>query len=234
MRLSRALVVLLALAASSCASYRTPGAPARLLDADPAEVREGARQPSPEFPLTLAVVRVQAGDYRSASTIGSHRGSFSVVSDAQLFDKAQLKTIAGWPRVEGAALLDTALLPEQLNAIDELRLAAAKMQADVLVVYTVATQFARGDSAYAPLAKLPLDDQSAELRLRTLVSAVLVDVRTGYNYGAVQAEAGAAVAAKARTPQALDAQRLEVERLALERFLQAGEQQWAQLLRRYQ
>src|SRR3546814_15166274 len=56
---------------AGCASYMTPGGPAPLAELAGANASDAAEQPSPQFPLNLVAVRLQAADYRSFSTTRS-------------------------------------------------------------------------------------------------------------------------------------------------------------------
>ena len=225
---SAALILL-----AGCASYLTPGGPASLRDLDAAT--DTSRQPAPGFPARLAVVRVQAPRYRSASSHGIGAGSFSVVDSAELLSAQSLQAIAGWPQVEQVSTLDSRLLPDQFESLDDLRLAAAKVPADVLLVYTVDTRFTLQGKASDPGASVSLGKPPADTdAIDAKASVLFVDVRTGFAYGQAEAAArsiGLADIGKSR--ETLDAKRLSTERQAFAALAVTAEQTWAGIEQRY-
>src|SRR3546814_13593871 len=139
----------------------TPGGPAPLAELAGANASDAAEQPSPQFPLNLVAVRLQAADYRSLSTTGYGEGRFSVIAPPELLTPPQLQSLAQWPQIATAAIFDAALLPEKFDSLADLRLAAAKMQADVLLVYTIATTLPVDGPPLAPAHKVAPGTQTA-------------------------------------------------------------------------
>jgi hypothetical protein len=77
----RLVLFALMLICAGCASYVTPGAAVRLQDIDRPEIAAAAaRKASPNFPARLAVVRVQAPQYKSFSSESYGNGRFSVLT----------------------------------------------------------------------------------------------------------------------------------------------------------
>jgi hypothetical protein len=218
-------MVLAGVFCAGCASYATPGGPALLasLAADPVSNASFA-PPVPSFPVHVNLVRVQAANYASLTAERVAGGSFSVVTPAERAGRP-LKAVSQWPLVADAAQLRPALLPERLATLDDLRLAAAKNLADVLVVYTVDTLFEVDGRNLAPLAEVSLGKPPGERAgITSTASAVLIDVRSGYRYATVNADArlddldGAWL-----TSATLDKKRLETEQQALDAlWVEAG------------
>ena len=129
---------------AGCASYTTPGGPVKLAEISRVDDEMASRQPSPKFPASIGVVRVQAPRYASASTGSYGKGAFSLVTAQELIGDPQLAAIGGWASVGKVQTLDPNLLPSKFDSLDDLRLAAAKLQIDVLLVTTVDTVFAAG------------------------------------------------------------------------------------------
>lgn len=235
----RKLAVIALMFCAGCASYVTPGGPARLAELNGADVADvadpGARPPSPHFPVRFGVVRVQAPAYRSRSVRSLGEGRFSIVETQELLDQAQLKAIANWPVVAKVATLDGALLPARLESLDDLRLAAAKIQADILLVYTLDTAFRLQGQPYGPAAKIALaESPGREAGVTSTASALFVDVRTGFIYGSVQASGAAVGLDQAwRSVDSLDGKRLEAERQAAAALLSEGEKTWNAIAGRY-
>jgi len=227
-------IVALALSCAGCASYRTPGGAVSLTQiADGAG--ETAQQPSPQFPLRMALVRVQAAAYRSGSASGYGNGRFSVIATPELPDATQLQALAQWPQLAGVSVFDASLLPEHFDSLADLRFAAAKMQADVLLVYTLATSFRIDGHDREPASKIALGDQpDTDAAVNSTASLAFVDVRTGFTYGATQATATVAGLADAwDSAAALDAKRLDAERQAFAALLVAAEKSWSGIVGRY-
>src|SRR3546814_8988164 len=84
----------------------TPGGPAPLAELAGANASDAAEQPSPQFPLNLVAVRLQAADYRSLSTTGYGEGRFSVIAPPELLTPPQLQSLAQWPQIAKAAIFD--------------------------------------------------------------------------------------------------------------------------------
>lgn len=223
-------MVLAGVFCAGCASYATPGGPAPLSALNPGEASAApAFPPVVNHPVQVTLVRVQAADYAALSAERIGNGGFSVVVPAERAARP-LKAVAQWPWVEKAEALKPALLPERLNTLDDLRLAAAKNLADLLVVYTVDTQFEIDGRALAPLADLSTGkapDGSAAIRSGAV--AVLIDVRSGYRYGQVEASARTDDLSGAwLTAGALDRKRMDTEQQAVDALLQAAGAMWRQ------
>lgn len=219
---------------AGCASYVTPGGPVKLGEISHVDDDMATRQPSPKFPATIGVVRVQAPRYASASTGSYGKGSFSIVTAQELIGEPQLKTIGGWASVGSVQTLDTSLLPPKFESLDDLRLAAAKLQIDVLMVTTVDTAFQAGGKTFGPASDFKVGKSQTDAAIRSTASAVFIDVRTGFSYG--QAQAGAQttdLAAAGASEKSLDKLRLDTERQAFDAFLAEAQTTWAGIERRY-
>lgn len=199
--------------------------------ADPA----ASRLPSPHFPANLAVVRVQAPKYESESSGSYGKGAFSLVTTRELLTEEQIQALTKWSAVDEIVVLDPQLLPPKLDSLDDLRLAAAKLQADILLLYTVDTRFRLQGKAYEPLASISLGGKAdAESQIESSASAVFVDVRTGYTYGEAHASARQADLGKAwSSAKLLDQERLETERQAFALLAAEAEKAWGGIAQRY-
>ena len=226
-------VVLLVLAAAlggCAASYVTPGGPARLDAIDRADIAQVAsRQPAASFPARIAVVRVQAADYRSSTAEPLATGRFSVVPTKELISDDELRAIGEWDNVAAVAPLSKLLLPAKLESVEDLRLAAAKLQADVLLVYTIDTSFRVQGRGYGPLAVLSLGlvpDRDAYVT--STASAIFVDVRTGFVYGVAEAtEKDSGLTNAWSSSDTVDAKRIAAEREACRQLLTEARQTWS-------
>ena len=86
------VVFALILLCTGCASYVTPGAAVRLQDIDRPDIAAAAaRKASPNFPARLAIVRVQAPEYRSHSSESYGNGRFSVLTTQELLTESAIQ-----------------------------------------------------------------------------------------------------------------------------------------------
>ena len=231
---SAQLTVLCCLLLGGCASYVTPGAPVSLEGVNGEDVANAlSRQPAAPFPARLALVRVQAPNYQSYSTDGRGDGSYSVVTTRELIDQEALGSLTEWPAVADVAPLNALLLPTRFDSFDDLRVAAAKVQADVLVMHTIGTTFRVKGRGYGPLAAISLGivpDRDAVV-LAT-ASAVLVDVRTGFVYGLAEGNGQATGLTNVwGLRDKIDGKRLEAEQAAMRALLAEMEQTWMGILK---
>ena len=182
------LVGLLFLAGCS-AKYVTPGRSVSLETIDNSEIREiYERTPSIQFPAGIAFTRIQQSGYKSHSTKGYGSGLYSVVTTREIEKDEDLDRIKAMPNVSGLAPLGKIIIPESLSSIKHLRVAAAKLRADVLLVYTLDTSFQVGSKVYGPLEAISLGFmRSKEVTVTSTASAAFYDARTAYLYGISEA-----------------------------------------------
>ncbi len=232
----RAFSIALVLCCSACASYVTPGGPVKLADINRTDVAEAAsRKPSPNFPARIAIIRVQAPAYRSYSSESFGSGNFSVVTAQELITEEQFDAFNRWPAVAGIAPVNRLLLPEHLGSLDDLRVAAAKVQADILLVYTLDTTFRVQNRAYAPLSLISLGiAPDRDAHITSTASALFTDVRTGFVYGLAEATAKASGLTNVWSSQGtIDAKRLEAEKQAFALLIPQVEKTWAGIAKQY-
>ena len=237
----------IAVAVAGCASnYVTPGRGANLAmfgatpelkesAGDPSVVLAGGRQPLASFPTAIAVVRVQASGYRSATTPQSFgRGQYSVLTTRDVEEPAQMDRLAKLPLVAGIVPLNRLLLPENLQSDAELRQAAARLHADMLLIYTLDTTFQVEDKA-APLTVVTLGlSPNQQARVICTASAVLMDTHNGYVYGAAEAtERQNQITNAWSSRTAIDEARRRTEAKAFEKLLTELETTWAGVVRTY-
>jgi len=249
--LHRGLVVHLVLALAfagmggGCASYVTPGGPAsfRAMGIAPDDaaaqtdfiLRERLdKKPLAGFPTSIAVARVQGTGYRSYTENAYGTGKYSVVTSRTVETDQHLRTIGSLPMVRGVAMLNRLVLPDQLQDEKDLRLAAAAVHADMLLIYTFDTEFETGTTipflGTITLGVFP----SEKAKVRTTVSAALLDTRNGYVYGLSQASADAKQLANAWTNSAaVDDCRKRTEQEAFDKLVVEFAGTWAGVVSEY-
>lgn len=234
-----------------CASYASPGGPADMgvmgvkpqLAADRAAQtgitmqEKFDRKPLARFPAAIAVARVQAPGYRSrtAGSYGGHGGAYSVVTTRDVEKPEHLEKLAKLDLISGIGPINRLLLPTTgLRSDQELREAAASMQADLLLIYTLDTSFYVRDMA-KPLSVVTLGlSPNQQARVTTTASAVLMDTRNGYIYGLAEAtDSYNRLASGWTSKDAIDAARLKTEAAAFEKLVGELEKTWAGVIARH-
>jgi hypothetical protein len=239
----------LAIGVVGCASYAAPGGPADLavmgvkpqLAADRAAQTDTSlqerfdRKPLAKFPAAVAVVRVQAPGYRSRTAASFGDGAYSVVTTRDVEKDEQFERLAKLDMINGVAPINRLLLPGRtLHSDAELRQAAATLQADMLLIYTLDTSFYVRDMA-KPVSIVTLGlSPNQQARVTTTASAVLMDTRNGYVYGLAEASDSYNRLASAWTnADAIDAARIKTETAAFGKLCDALEKTWGQVVTRY-
>lgn len=229
-----AFLPLLLLAQVSCeTTYSTPTRSADLgVFTQPRVKKAYIARPAIRFPANIAVVRVQEGIYRPASAPGGgSNGAYRVVTQRNVESEADINKLLQLPGVESIVPLNRLLLPSQANSEEDLREAAAKLHADALLIYTVSTEM-RSDNVFFPLSAATLGVLNPMRHQGTSsASAVLVDVRSGYVYGALEAQQD-----KATGSILLDGSNLardQAERQAFQKLLASFDPFWRKVYARH-
>jgi hypothetical protein len=178
---------------SACSTYTTPGRGVSM-----PELRDGgddlhalyARQPQVQFPAIIAVVRVQDRGYCSHTACAHGSGRFSVLNARDIESEEDFTRIASQPLVASLTPLNRLVLSDNLQNLKDLRLAAASIKADLLLIYSLDTVFRIESTDLGPLSLITLGFlPNKEARVTSTASAMLVDVRSGYIYGLAESTA---------------------------------------------
>lgn len=242
-RFLAALTLVAALASCSTLnhSYTPPGRGADLQVIAPQPSSDGAiesalqRKPAAGWPATIAAVRVQAPNYAS-STWSPHRSAagFTVMSVREIEKPEHLARLKALANVRDVALASPLLFPEHAQSADELRLAAAQTQADLLLVYTLDTVF-RTDQNDPFLAIVTLGIAPTRIdTITTTAQCILLDVRSGFFYGSAEAtERSERKIGELAAEFTVDSLRLGVEGRAFEKLLASFEELWPRVVERH-
>ena len=178
---------------AGCAKYTTPGAGVAIPNLAQADADIGALltvEPAAPFPARVAVARVQASGYASPSSRCYGAGRYCVVTTRDIEPEESFDKLAKLPQVAGVALVNRLLLPERLESTKDLRLAAATLKADMLLIYSLDTGFNVDSTDIGPLAVISLGFlPNKKARVTSTASAAIFDVRTGFLYGVAEATA---------------------------------------------
>ena len=245
----RALSILLIPLLTGCAShYAVPGGPADLSAVGVAGVSEADRQsgtdpgvagylakkPLAKFPSAVAVARIQAPGYSSYRTQGWGGGKYTVVTTREYGTDEQVERLARLPMLTAIAPVNRLVLTPNLQDDHALREAAAKLHADLLLVYTFDTQFKVSDKL-APLTVVTLGlSPNRQARVVTTVSAALLDTRNGYVYGTAEATARQSKITNAwQSEESVDEARRATEAEAFDKLVGELEGMWNGVVSRY-
>lgn len=218
---------------AGCASYTTPGGPVDLAGIQSADIKAlMSREAAVEFPAIVSFARVQSSNYASLTAETYGNGSYVLVTNRELVSEAQIEEISQWTAVRGVSPLNRLLVPSQLSNIDDLRMASAKLKADVLMVFTLDTDFRVDGKSIGPLSVISLGLlRDRETVVSTTASAVFVDVRTGFVYGVAEATARNKQTTNAwDTRNAADQGRLNTEREAFDGLVQELQKTWTSIV----
>ena len=181
----------ISLVLAGCASYTTPGAGVSLAGISEGAIEEAfRREPAASFPARVAVARVQASGYVSASNAGYGQGAFSVVTVRDVATDADFAALESLDNVQAVAPLTRLLLPATLTTTRDLRVAAAQLKTDLLVLYTIDTSFRTDVQQLGPLQTIALGFlRTHNAQVSATASALVLDVRSGYLWGTAEATA---------------------------------------------
>ena len=226
----------LLLLACGCAHYRTPGGGVSIPAITDSKIAEAlARQPAAQFPAHVIVARVQAAEYASYSGTGCGTGAYSVLTTRDIETDEDFAQLAALPGIAGVGAVNRILLPMKLRSAQELREAAAQLRGDIVLLYTLDTQFHTESKLVAPLKAVTLGVFASEKsRIVTTCAAAFIDVRTGFVYGVAE---GTATEARRSSPwkteAAIDAARLKTEREAFSGALKEIAKAWTSINAEY-
>jgi len=244
---TRILLALLSFVVSGCAGshYATPwrganlqelaaDAPRAVQQGDPSIVAAMGTQPLAKFPTGIAAVRIQAPNYKSETAEGWGEGRYSIVTTRDIEGPGDMDRLAKLPMISGIGPINRLLLPTHLESDRELREAAARMHADVLLVYTLDTTFLVEDKV-APLTVVTLGlSPNQQAKVVCTASALLMDTRNGYLYGVAEATDRQDQLASAWTSgAAVDQARRRTEGKAFAKLVGELEKTWAGVVQTY-
>jgi len=235
-------LALIALASSCSLKYVTPGSDVKistLADEDISKLL--SNKPTSDFPVSIAIARIQHPLYTSYSYHRDHRSlnapgqNFSLILTRDAGEDEGLKKLNDMSGVRQAAPFNRLLLPYNYKSIKDLRLAAAKMKANMLLVYTFDTEFKIGTKNYGAQNIFSLGYlKNKEVKVVTTASMALFDVQTEYLYALAEATENENKKANAWKKQdEVDNLRLSTERKAFEKMIAEIQTMWPAVVKEY-
>jgi hypothetical protein len=236
MNLRQLLALPFALFFTSCASYVTPTRQADMnLFTDPTVKQEFVAKPTIRFPANIAVIRIQTADERpSWARETNETNAYKVITKREIETQKDLDALAKLPGVEGVVTLNRLLLPPKLSSDLDLRKAAAKLHADALLIYTFETE-TKNDTVFPLLAVATLGlAPNWQYSANSTVSAVLMDTKTGFIYGAIEEnESHSGITSGWLNRATVEKNRKVVERTAFEKLMVSFAQSWNRIYGKY-
>lgn len=209
--------------------YVTPGSGVSLVEIADDDLRAYYEtQPSSPFPANVAIVRVQDSGYNTRTAHGYGHGRYSVVTTRDIETDEALQKIVKLPLVSNVAPIGRLLLPANASTMKDLRTPAAKLRADLLLVYSVDTSFTVEGKSLGPLSAISLGFiRNKKAHVTATVAGALIDVRTGFIYGTTEASATEVQRASVwSTGVAIESSRLRAETVAFEQFVTEFQGLW--------
>jgi hypothetical protein len=241
MQMRNAILLLLIVSAASCSpKYVTPGSDVKISELADADISKLlANKPAAEFPVNIAVVRLQSPTYTSYRYRSSYApqplDKFSMILTRDAEEEEAFAKLAKMEGVKQASPFNRLLLPYTYNSIKDLRMAAAKMKAQMLLVYTFDTQFFVDTKNYGPQNIIALGYlKNKEVKAVTTASVALFDVQTEYLYGLAEATAHQKRKANAwKKLDEVDNLRMETEKESFNSLVGEIEKMWKGVMQEY-
>ena len=192
------------------------------------------RRPTARFPTTIAVARVQGAHYSSHTARGYGEGRFTIVTTRDVEPENAFTRLEAMPMVAGVHTLNQLVLPQRFKGEEDLRGAAANVQADMLLIYTFDTQF-ETNKKIQPLGLITLGlFPDRDVRVTSTASAALIDTRNGYIYDLAEATAHEKTLSNAwNNEDAIDTSRRKTEEKAFVTLVGEIEKKWQRVSSRY-
>ncbi len=180
------------------------------------------------------MVRIQESGYRSESAEGVGSGAYSVVTTRDIETEQDIDNLSKLRGVAGIVALNRLLLPKSFSSDLDLREASAKLQADAILIYTLATEFS-DNNVIAPLTTLSLGlVPNKHYKINSTASAILMDTKTGYIYGALEeGDTRSGLTMAWGSASAIEAARKKAERAAYDKLLASFAPFWTRIYNRF-
>ncbi len=214
----------------------TPGAGVSIPEiTTPAVADAMSRKPAATFPARLVIVRVQGAGYQSYTSRGYGRGDYSVITTRDIETEADFSRLAAMPDVADVGGVNRLLMPAVLNSTDDLRQAAAALQADIVLMYTIDTAFRTETQQIGPMQLISLGFfPNKKAKVASTCALAFIDTRTGFIYGVAESTANEEQRSDLwNKEEAIEKARAKAERAAFTAALGEAEKLWASITARY-
>lgn len=190
---------------------------------------------SERFPAQIAVARVVPRSEHRGSHMCHAQSRYCLVASRDIESQEQYSRLVSLPGIAGMRMLTPLIVTGQIADMDDLRGAAGRIHADMLLVYTLHRQedVSIGRSWPLDLASLGLLP-SQQNNLVVTAAATLYDTRTGYVYGTLESAARADLRTSVWNAGQVDVSRLAaLEREAFATLVERFEMLWGNVMHAY-
>jgi hypothetical protein len=223
---------------TGCASYIPPSGRADFSAITSPSINQSfAAKPTAQFPAAIVAIQVQAPRYHSYYTDqegGVFDGQgYSVIVVKEAEEDTDIKRLESLPDVAGIIGISRLLLPPHLRSEQDLREAAARLKADMVLLYTFDTTFHHGDAA-PPLSVVTLGlSPTRHVSVHVTASALVLDTRTGFVYAAFEAsEKRNPYSTSWSSKESADRARRDAEKAAFKELVAEFEKSWPRIVER--
>ncbi|MCH8544880.1 MAG: hypothetical protein LAT61_15060 [Alcanivorax sp.] len=188
---------------------------------------------SERFPAQIVVARVVPRSEHRGAYMCQASSHYCLVTSRDVESQEQYSRLMSLPGITGMRMLTPLIVSGKIMNMEDLRVAAAGLHADMLLVYMVQTQenTSIGRSWPLDVATLGLLP-SKQNNLVVTASATLYDTRTGYVYGTLEAATRADLRTSMWNGGLVDASRIAaLEREAFATLVERFEPLWESVLR---
>lgn len=143
--------------------------------------------PLARFPTSLAIVRVQSAAARSHSHGVSYgTGAYRVVLNTTVENEEHFHRLGRLDQVNSAVRLNRLIIGERNQTSQALRNGAARLHADLLLIYTINTEWTM-DEDDSPLQAITLGiSKYKDVNVASTATALLVGSHNGYVYATAE------------------------------------------------
>lgn len=230
------ILVIFIFLAGCASSYVTPGGHVVLSSIQDSDIKNIYKtKPSAKFPAYIAFTRIQESGYSSYSSHSYGSGRFSVLTNREIESDHDIERIQKLPGVAGITPLGKIIIPGNISGLKDLRIAAAKLHADILMVYAFDTNFKVGPKKFqaSDIISLGFLDNK-EVIVFSTASAAFYDAKTGYLYGLAEAtERKSQMSDLWDSSSVVDKLRKEAEKSAFSSLIPQIEKTWDGIVKRY-
>ena len=143
--------------------------------------------PLARFPATIAIVRVQSAAPASRSHGMSYgSGAYQVLLTPTVETEEHFRMIGRLDQVRGAVRLNRLVLGDHCRTNKDLRAGAARLHADLLLVYTINTEWTIDDDA-EPIDAITFGfSKYKNIKVTSTATALLLGTHNGYVYATAE------------------------------------------------
>ncbi len=191
--------------------------------------------PLARFPTAMAVIRVQsAANHSRSGGVSYGRGSYRVVLTPTIETKKHLNQIRQLDQLTGVVRLNRLVLGQQLRTDKELRNAAARLHADLVLIYTINTEWTI-DNDPEPLDAITFGlVKYKNITVTSTATALLMGTHNGFVYATSEVTRDKQYEDNAwRTSEQIEQVQETLEQEAFDGLVESFTKSWPELIRVY-